>query len=90
MASRRFLKKNINYIADLALGLCIYTGAYKTSDQDTIDELIKKVRVARLEALTRINHTEPGNVNLFYKKLKEDFSNATTEVFAKLQELTQK
>ena len=41
----------------------------------------------RQDIISRISHTEPGNVKGFYKKLKEDFNNGTQTIFKKLEEL---
>ena len=91
MASRKELKKNINYIAGELFTECLVNSLYVPgTDKLKADEQMAEILKMQDEFISRISHTEPGNVNLFYKKLKEDFSNATTEVFAKLQELTQK
>ena len=40
MASRRSLKKDINYISDFTVGLCIMAGLEKKDKRETIDQLI--------------------------------------------------
>ena len=37
--------------------------------------------------LSRISHTEAGNVKGFYKKLKTDFDAQTADAFRKLEEI---
>lgn len=87
MASRRDLKKQVNYISDLVAGWCILEGA--TADeakQETLNGLFMKGVLLRNDIISRISHTEPGNVKGFYKKLKEDFNAGIDEITDKLQE----
>ena len=87
MASRRSLKKDINYISDFTVGLCIMAGLEKKDKRETVDQLIQQAHAVRREALKRISHTEPGSVKLFYKKLKEDFNNGTDAICNQLEAL---
>ena len=87
MASRRSLKKDINYISDFTVGLCIMTGLEKKGTRETIDQLIRQAHNVPREALRRISHTEPGSVKLFYKKLREDFNNGTEAICNQLETL---
>lgn len=90
MASRRDLKKNINYISEFTFGMCLWAGTDENSDRELIDQLLQKAHAIRREALTRISHTEPGNVKQFYTKVKDDFFNSTKEIYVKLEELIKK
>ena len=66
MASRRELKKNVNYIAGELFMECLVNSLYVPgTDKAKADELMGKIR---------ISHTEPGNVKGFYKKFREDFN----------------
>ena len=47
MASRRSLKKDINYISDFTVGLCIMTGLEKKGTRETIDQLIRQAHNVR-------------------------------------------
>lgn len=42
----------------------------------------------RNDIISRISHTEPGSVKLFYKKLRADFNAEVDNVFKKLEELS--
>ena len=65
MASRRELKKNVNYIAGELFMECLVNSLYVPgTDKAKADELMGKI----------ISHTEPGNVKGFYKKFREDFN----------------
>lgn len=90
MASRRLLKKNVNYIADVMLGMCLldFSQEKDGNKSQAYAELVKKTCDMRKEMIKRISHTEPGNVKGFYKKLHEDFNQKTEEVFNALVELS--
>ena len=91
MASRRKLKKNVNYISDVLAGLCMIERMNaKEENQNAIDNLFLQVINTRQDVISRISHTEAGSVKAFYKKLKEDFNNSNSEVFNKLNELSEK
>lgn len=82
MASRRNLKKNVNYISDLIAGLCIVESMNaKDENREELSKLFLQAVNLRQDIISRISHTEPGNVKGFYKKLKEDFNNGTQTIF---------
>ena len=71
MASRKDLKKNIQYIAnDLFLASLI----------EAVIESVQNV----LALIPRISHTQPGNVKGYYKKLYEDLNKEVEKVAAEL------
>lgn len=87
MASRRDLKKHVNYISEVTVGMCIIEGMNAGNEKrDAIADLVGKTLNMRSDIISRISHTEPGNVKGFYKKLKEDFNKQIEEVFNKLNE----
>ena len=66
MASRKDLKKEIQYIAgDLFLASLI-----EGVNREVIIEAVHNV----LGLIPRISHTQPGNVKRYYKKLHEDLN----------------
>ena len=66
MASRKDLKKEIQYIAgDLFLASLI-----EGVNREVIIEAVHNV----LGLIPRISHTQPGNVKGYYKKLHEDLN----------------
>ena len=88
MASRRNLKKNVNYISDLVAGLCIVEGLNaKDENREELSNLFLQAINLRQDIISRISHTEPGSVKLFYKKLRADFNAEVDNVFKKLEEL---
>ena len=64
MASRKALKKNINYIAgDLFLASLV-----EGVNREVVINAVHNV----IALVPRISHTEPGNVKGFYAKLRQD------------------
>lgn len=87
MASRRNLKKNVNYISDMVAGLCIVESINAQDDKaKMLSDLFYETIELRKDIISRISHTEPGNVKGFYKKLKSDFNEKIDAIFQKMQE----
>lgn len=78
MASRKELKKNINYIAGELFTECLVNSLYVPgTDKQKADELMAEILKMQDEF---ISHTEPGNVKGFYKKLRADFNAKVDEI----------
>jgi len=89
MASRRNLKKTINDIAGELYAHCmILKGMLPAEKQEAIDQVLVKVIALQNELISRISHTEPGNVKGFYKKLYQDFDAQVYEVLESLKALS--
>lgn len=87
MANRRDLKKHVNYISEVTVGMCIIESLNAEGKRrEAIADLVEKTLNLRSDIISRISHTEPGNVKAFYKKLKSDFNSQIEEVFNKLNE----
>lgn len=81
MASRRLLKKNVNYITEELTAECIINSlCIRGIDQKKNDELIFEILKVQKEFISRISHTEPGNVKGFYKKFRSDFNAKVEEI----------
>ena len=81
MASRRELKKNVNYIAGELFMECLVNSLYVPgTDKAKADELMGKILSMQDEFISRISHTEPGNVKGFYKKFRADFNAKIDEI----------
>lgn len=75
MASRRNLKKTVNYIAGELFTECVVHLNYVPgTDKAKTEELMAEILKMQDEFLRRISHTEPGNVKGFYKKFYSDFN----------------
>ena len=80
MASRRNLKKKItNRASDLFL-VSLMEGVNREVVCNSVHNVIKLI--------TRISHTEPGNVKGFYKKLNEDLNKEIKVVADELAKAT--
>lgn len=81
MASRRNLKKNINYIAGELFAECLVNGLYVLgTDKKKTDDLMAEILKMQDEFISRISHSEPGNTKGFYKKLHADFNAKVGEI----------
>lgn len=75
MASRRNLKKHVNYIAGELFAECLVNRQYVPGiDKTKADQLMIEILEMQHEFISRISHTQPGNVKLFYKKFRADFN----------------
>lgn len=80
MASRRELKKNVNYIAGELFAECLVSSMSESTDKKKADEILTQILVMQDEFISRISHTEPGNVKGFYKKFRSDFNAKVDEI----------
>lgn len=85
MAKRKDLKKNINYICNELLAEVLSISLYEpTVSEATAQNTIQTILKMRQEMLSRISHTESGNVKLFYKKLRSDFNAQVDDVISQI------
>lgn len=81
MASRRELKKNVNYIAGELFSECLINSMFVPgTDRAKADTLLADILSMQSEFVSRISHTEPGNVKGFYKKFRTDFNSKVAEI----------
>lgn len=81
MASRRELKKNVNYIAGELFSECLVNSmCVPGTDKVKADALLGEILHMQTEFISRISHTEPGNVKGFYKKFRTDFDTKVSEI----------
>ncbi len=75
MASRKNLKKRVNYISGELFTECLVNSLYVPgTDKVKADELMGDILVLQQEFISRISHTQPGNVKEFYAKFRKDFT----------------
>jgi hypothetical protein len=88
MASRRNLKKDINYvIGDIFTECLIYKELVPGTDAQAADELIVDLLRIDNDFTARISHTEPGKAKEYYRTLVKDFQKQISEVIDKLTKL---
>lgn len=81
MASRKVLKKNVNYITGELFAECLVNSLYVPGvDKVKADELMGEILKMQDEFISRISHTEPGNVKGYYKKFRADFNAKVEEI----------
>ncbi|MBR5935297.1 MAG: hypothetical protein IKZ89_04015 [Bacteroidaceae bacterium] len=88
MASRRNLKKDINYvIGDIFTECLIYKELVPGTDSQAADELIVDLLRIDNDFTARISHTEPGKAKEYYRTFVKDFQKQISEVIDKLTKL---
>ncbi|MBP6064630.1 hypothetical protein [Bacteroides sp.] len=81
MASRRQLKKNVNYIVGELFAECLVNSMFVPgTDKAKADQLMGEILALQDEFIARISHTQPGNVKEFYKKFRSDFNAQVNKV----------
>lgn len=88
MVSRKVLKKNVNYITGELFSECIINSLYVPgTDKQKADELMSEILKMQDEFVSRISHTESGNVKGFYKKFRSDFNEKVDEIIDEMSKL---
>lgn len=88
MANRKDLKKNVNYIASELFAECLVNSLYVPgTDKAKADELMSAILNMQDEFISRISHTQPGNVKGYYKKFHEDFNAKVDEIIEAMNNL---
>lgn len=85
MAKRKVLKKRINYIVGELFAECLINS--KNADKQKSNELLTEILNTQSEFISRISHTQPGNVKGFYKKLIQDFNAKVNELIDAISKL---
>ena len=88
MASRRELKKTVNYISGELFSECLINSMLVPgTDKAKADQLMTEILKMQDEFISRISHTEPGNVKGFYKKFRSDFNAKVNEIIDAIAKL---
>lgn len=88
MASRRDLKRDINYvIGDIFTECLIYKELVPGTNAKAADELIVDLLRIDNDFIARISHTEPGKAKEYYRTLVKDFQKQMGDVIDKLTKL---
>lgn len=74
MANRRQLKKSIDLICSELIANCTVLNMCGINDREKTESLLKKILDVHVEYISRISHTQKGQERLFYKKLREGFT----------------
>ena len=88
MASRRELKKTVNYISGELFSECLINSMFVPgTDKAKADQLMAEILKMQDEFISRISHTGPGNVKGFYKKFRSDFNAKVNEIIDAIAKL---
>lgn len=88
MASRKQLKKTVNYITGELFTECLVHNAFiPGTDREKAGQLMVDILKLQAEFVGRINHTEPQNAKAFYKKFRSDFNAQVNEIIEKIGQL---
>ncbi len=91
MASRRQLKKNVNYIAgELYYGVSDTQSVCTQTDLAKADDVMMEILKLQEEFVSRISHTQPGNVKEYYRKFRSDFDARVEDIIQGIDKLNQK
>ena len=74
MANRKQLKKSIRKITGELFADCVALSLCQQADRDKLEQLMQEVLNVHNDYVARISHTEPGSVKMYYKKLKQEFT----------------
>lgn len=85
MASRKNLKKTVNFIVEEIVADCLVQQAIKNTDDRKVEEVLAEVLGVQNEFLARCSHTEPSNAKAFYKKFYADFNEAVDAIYDKIK-----
>ncbi len=95
MASKRNLKKDINYLVDEVIGTCMMRQTLDDKKtQDEMDALIRDMLDFREEMLKKVNAPEAGdnsgkNIRNYYRSLYGELLTKVNGVFDRLNALTE-
>ncbi|NDV65936.1 hypothetical protein [Bacteroides sp. 224] len=88
MASRRQLKKNVNYIIGELFAECLIKSMNTPeTNKEKADKVLTDILMVQDDFISRISHTEPGNVKGFYKKFREDFNTKVNGIIEAIEDL---
>jgi len=88
MASKKNLKKNVNYIiGDLFTECWVQYNYVSGTNKESAKNLMTKILMTQNDFVTRISHPEPGNIKGFYKKFRSDFNAQVNSLIEELGKL---
>jgi hypothetical protein len=74
-------------ITELFTECMIYTELVPGANKKASDEILIELMNIENEFIKRINHTEPGNAKVYYRKLYKDFDESIVKVLDKMTKL---
>jgi hypothetical protein len=89
MASKRNLKREINYVCSELFAECVATALYSNnSDEANLDTLLTSLMKSHSDYITRVSHPEPGmKAKEYYKRLINSFNNDVNDFIDQISNL---
>ena len=79
----------MNEVSSALFAECLAAKLYmKGVNPHLADELLTEILTVQDDFLSRISHTQPGNVKGFYKQFHEEFDQKVTEIIDAIDKLT--
>lgn len=94
MASKKNLKKDINFLVDEVLGTCLmYKSLQDNNNQEEIDNMITEILIFREEIIKKVIHPDLSGdhktLRSYYGMLHNELIAKVNESFDKLNALTE-
>ncbi|MDR3117972.1 MAG: hypothetical protein LBU44_00880 [Mediterranea sp.] len=80
MASRKKLKRNVDYIAGGLCAKCLLNITREAVNKDEMEKIIVRIFIMQEEFTTRLNHPDTENTKEFYKQFYSDFNARQKEI----------
>ena len=89
MASKRTLKKQINYSCDILFAECVATSLCNANAaQQDIDAILTEILITNSNYIRRISHPEPGlSEKAYFKDLIDSFNKDVQEIIDNISNL---
>ncbi len=89
MASKKNLKKNVNYIIGELFTECWVQYKYVSgTNKEEAKNLMTKILTIHNDFISRISHPQPGNIKGFYQKFHSDFNKQVNELIEEIGKLS--
>lgn len=94
MASKKNLKKDINYLADDLIGTCMmHQSIGSTKNENELNRIIEDILVFRDETIKQVNEPElpesDKSMRKYYRELYQKFLQKVDETYEKINSLTE-
>jgi len=94
MASKKNLKKDINFLTDEVIGTCLmHQTLNKGIKEKELDEIINEMLVLREELLEKVNNPQKTkadkNLRTYYRNLYSNLLKKVNDTFDKINEITE-
>lgn len=94
MASKKNLKKDINFLIDEVIGTCLIRQSIQTGKQEKeLDDIMNEMLIFRDEMIEKVNNPQlteaDKNLRTYYRNLYGELIKKVNDTFDKLNEMTE-